>query len=70
MLGGLEHLPFGAEPSEAGRPVRRRLLQQGTHRRLRVHAEEPPLHLPPRGAGERPALKGRGLRWGGGGRWN
>lgn len=45
VLGGLKHIPFGAESSEAGRRVRRRLLQQGTHRCLRIDAEEPPLHL-------------------------
>lgn len=61
VLGGPKHLPSGAESSEAGRQVRRRLLQQGTHQRLCVDAEEPPLHLRPRGAGERPE---KSLRWG------
>lgn len=45
VLGGLKHLPIGAESPEAGRHVRRRLLQQGTHRGLHIDAEEPPLHL-------------------------
>lgn len=53
LLGGLKHLPLGAESSEAGRHVRHRLLQQGGNRRLHIVAEEPSLHLWPPGAGER-----------------
>lgn len=62
VLGGLKHIPFGAESSEPGRHVRRRLLQQGADQRLHIHAEEPPLHLQPRGAGEFPGSGGAGVR--------
>lgn len=60
LLGGPEHIPVGAESPQAGRHVRSRLFQQGAHRRLRVHAEKPPLHLRPRGAGECPVGFGGG----------
>lgn len=56
VLGGLKHIPFGAESSEPGRHVRRHLLQQRADQRLHIHAEEPPLHFQPRGAGEFPGL--------------